>query len=73
MVWEDGRIVPEPGDLARMLEDVKLESGGKLRADQNVQVQHVAGDPVTMVGIRWRDEDGTHVMAMDVEKLEVVP
>lgn len=72
-MWDDGRIVPRSGDLARMLEDVTLEGGGKLRADQNVLVQHVLEEIPDVVGIKWRDKHGTHVMAMPVEKLEVVP
>lgn len=72
-MWEDGRYVPRSGDLARMLEDVTLEGGGKLRAWQNVLVTHVTEEVPEMVGIKWRDADGTHVMAMDVDKLEVVP
>lgn len=73
LIYEDGRIVPRNGDLARMIEDVILEGGAKLRADQNVLVQHVLQEVPEVVGIKWRDKHGTHVMAMDVSKLEVVP
>lgn len=73
LVYADGRIVPRTGDLARMLEAVKLESGGVLPTGQNVMVVHVLEEDPEVVGIRWRDTEGTHVMAMDVTKLEVVP
>ncbi len=71
-VYDNGRIVPRNGDLARMLEDVTLEGGAKLRADQNVKVEHVLEEFPEVVGIKWRDKHGTHVMAMDVDKIEVV-
>lgn len=72
-VYTDGRFVPRPGDLARVLCDVILEGGGRLPADQNVLVTNVADSDPDVVGIRWRDKDGTHVMAITVEKIEVVP
>lgn len=71
-IHADGRIVPREGDLARVLEDIALESGVRLRADQNVLVSRiVSGGHV--VGVKWRDGDGTHVMALPVDKIEVVP
>lgn len=70
-VWEDGRIVPRIGDLARVVEDVPLEHG-LLRRDQNVLVDHVAEGPPMYVGIRWKDDGGTHVMALQADKIEVV-
>lgn len=72
LIWPEGRLVPRSGDLARMLEDVELEGGWKLRADQNVLVESVMQEVPEVVGIKWRDREGTHVMAMDVSKLEVV-
>lgn len=65
----DGKIEPCVGDLARVLTDVKLEVG-MLRADQNVLIESVYGDHA---GIKWRDKHGTHVMAIPLSKLEVVP
>lgn len=73
LVWENGRIVPRNGDLAIVTEDVVLGGGGKLRSGQNVIVEHVLEEIPEVVGIKWRDSDGTHVMALDVSKLEVVP
>lgn len=59
------------GDLARVLVDVTLEGGPRLRADQNVLVESVIdGNP--LVGVKWRDRDGTHVMALERSKLEKV-
>lgn len=73
LVYGDGRVVPRKGDLARVLEDVRLEGDGCLPADQNVLVEHVLEEVPEVVGVKWRDGNGTHVMAMDVAKLEVVP
>lgn len=73
LVYADGRPVPRPGDLVRVLCDVRLEGGGLLPADQNVLVTNVAESNPDVVGIIWRDKDGTHVMAITSEKIEVVP
>lgn len=72
LMWPDGRFVPRPGDLARVIDDVLLEGGVTLRFDQNVLVEHVVGDGY-VVGVKWRDKEGTHIMALPSEKIEVVP
>lgn len=69
---DDGRLLARPGDLARVLEDVTLEGGSRLRADQNVLIEHVSETDPSVVGIKWRDKHGTHVMALETSKLEVV-
>lgn len=71
----DGRYVPQRGDLARVLVDVPLTGGGLLAANQNVLVEHVLmdNDEPEFVGIKWRDNEGTHCMALDVTKIEIVP
>lgn len=73
LAWDDGRIVPRNGDLAFVLERVELGGGGVLRAGQNVLDKHVLEEVAEIVGIKWRDCEGTHVMAIDVSKLEIVP
>lgn len=72
LVWPEGGIVPRAGDLARVLKDVTLDGGGTLPANQNVLVEYVLEDVPTVVGIKWRDADGTHVMAINVGALEVI-
>lgn len=58
------------GDLARVLVDVKYEHG-TLRSDQNVLVE-IAPSDNPVVGVKWRDKDGTHVMAVERAKLEKI-
>lgn len=70
--WENGRIIPKIGDLARVTKDVTLESGCLLPANQNVLIEHVSAEAPSVVGVKWGDGDGTHVMALEVSKLEVV-
>jgi hypothetical protein len=47
-------------------EDVQLESGGVLRAGQQVKLFGESGD---FVGIEWRDSEGNHSMALRRDKL----
>ena len=71
VVMPGGRIIPREGDLARVIEQHRYESGTVLKADQNVLVTTVSTDN-TYVGVRWRDRNGTHVAAVPAESLEVV-
>lgn len=56
------------GDPVLVIEDVEY-TGGLLRAGQRAAIDIVIkGDP-SSVGIRWRDDEGNHVLAIATEKL----
>jgi hypothetical protein len=57
------------GDCAVARCDVKLESGGMLRANQRGHIFAVVPDDPTVVGFQWTDRDGNHAMALATGKL----
>lgn len=63
---------PRVGDITRVTKDVTLESGGLLPENQDVVITHVSKEAPSVVGVKWHDKDGTHVMALEVSKLDVV-
>lgn len=72
-LYDDAGPIPMEGDLAMVREDFRYESGTTLKRGQNVLVTVIPSTPyVTVVGIRWRDDGGTHVAAIDRARLEVV-
>jgi hypothetical protein len=70
---DDHRLVPETGDLARVLKDITLSSrDATLAADQNVLIDGVSDDG-TFVTIKWRDAEGTHLLAVAATEVEAIP
>lgn len=66
---DHARLLPEPGDLARLLVEVKTEMSGILPSGFNVLVEAVStgGEIVT---IKWINGDGT-VKLLNVASVEI--
>jgi hypothetical protein len=67
------RVIPEEGDLAVLLKDVKLDSRKRtLPAGMNALISSVSEDDSTVV-IKYRDEEGTHLLALAATEVEAIP
>lgn len=54
--------------LAKVTEDIHLESGAVLPAGHAVLIWSIKGDHA---GIEWRDDEGTHSMGLEMTKLSI--
>jgi hypothetical protein len=67
---DDRKLVPEPGDLAILLEPVKLDRNETLLAGMNVLIDAVTPDAVV---IKYHQNGLTRLLALPTTQVEAIP